>query len=184
MSTPYRPIKICGITSVDDAKMVCDAGVSAIGLVFCDKSPRNISIQQAETICAAVSPFVKIVGLFLNEKADFVTKITDNVQLDLLQFHGNESAEFCSSFSRPYIKAIGMGSIDQKNNQSIDEIANQHKNALGILLDSNETGKIGGTGHRFDWNSISSQFTQPIILAGGINPENIRAALALSLIHI
>ncbi len=168
-------VKICGITSTRDAHNVCAAGADSIGLVFYEKSPRNVSIAQAKEICDSLPPFVTCVGLFLDASSDFVNSVLTEVKLDLLQFHGLESPEFCDSFSRPYIKAIGMEGISSEN--EFAEIIKQYTNAKGFLVDSHTTGKAGGTGKTFDWENVPQQQQKPIILAGGLNPENIADAL-------
>ena len=168
-------VKICGITSTQDAHNVCAAGADSIGLVFYEKSPRNVSIAQAKEICDSLPPFVTCVGLFLDPTSDFVNSVLAEVKLDLLQFHGIETAEFCNSFSRPYIKAIGMEGI--KTEDQFAQITKQYTNAKGFLVDSHATGKAGGTGNTFDWKNVPQAQQKPIILAGGLNPENIADAL-------
>ena len=168
-------VKICGITSTQDADYVCAAGADSIGLVFYEKSPRNVTIAQAKEICDSLPPFVTCVGLFLNPTDDFVNSVLDEVKLDLLQFHGSETPEFCDSFSRPYIKAIGMEGIDSED--EFAEITKKHTNTKGFLVDSHATGKAGGTGKTFDWKNVPQMQEKPIILAGGLNPENIADAL-------
>ncbi|MEH6456272.1 MAG: phosphoribosylanthranilate isomerase [Cocleimonas sp.] len=168
-------VKICGITSTQDADNVCAAGADSIGLVFYEKSPRNVSIAKAKEICDSLPPFVTCVGLFLNPSSDFVNSVLSEVRLDLLQFHGIETAKFCDSFSRPYIKAIGMEGILSED--EFAEITKQYTNAKGFLVDSHASGKAGGTGKTFDWKNVPQQQQKPIILAGGLNPENIGDAL-------
>jgi phosphoribosylanthranilate isomerase len=167
-------VKICGITSTKDAQSVCDAGVDAIGLVFYEKSPRNVSIQQGANICASLPPFVNSVGLFLDAPAEFVNSVLASVPLDLLQFHGSETPDYCAAFNRPYIKAVGM-----KNMQFDDfsHYADQFTEAKGFLVDSHGAGKAGGTGETFDWSNVPQDYDKPVILAGGLNPENVADAL-------
>jgi len=168
-------VKICGIKSVEMAQTVSAAGADSIGLVFYEKSPRNVSLAQAKEICDALPPFVTCVGLFLDPSRDFVNSVLSEVRLDLLQFHGIETGKFCDSFSRPYIKAIGMEGISSEDEFSI--ATEQYSNAKGFLVDSHATGKAGGTGKTFDWKNVPQAQTKPIILAGGLNPENIADAL-------
>ena len=176
MNKPTRTrVKICGITSVIDALNVCDSGANAIGLVFYEKSPRNVSIELAAEICASLPPFISSVGLFLDASAEFVNSVLASVPLDLLQFHGSESPEYCSSFNRPYIKAIGMKNIQDE--AEFAAYANQFNDAKGFLVDSHGAGKAGGTGETFNWNTVPQNYTKPIILAGGLNPENIADAI-------
>jgi len=176
--TPIRT-KICGITRIEDALNVCNAGADALGLVFYAKSPRNVSSEQAVEICNAIPPFVTTVGLFLDATEDSVNKILETVPLDLLQFHGSEPPEYCASFNRPYIKAVGMKAFLQKDDfeASFKKYADQYPNAQGFLVDSHGAGKAGGTGETFNWNKIPQSIDKPIILAGGLNPENISEAI-------
>jgi len=168
-------VKICGITSIDDAQEVCSAGVDAIGLVFYEKSPRNVSTQQAAKICASLPPFVSSVGLFLDASAKFVNSVLASVPIDLLQFHGSESPEYCASFNHPYIKVIGMKDVSSL--EMFHAVARQYPDAKGFLVDSHAAGKAGGTGKTFEWKTVPLEYDKPIILAGGLNPENIADAI-------
>ena len=172
-------VKICGITNIEDAKIICDAGADAVGLVFYEKSPRNVSISQAADICASLPPFVTSVGLFLDASPKFVNSVLASVPLDLLQFHGSESPTYCASFNRPYIKVVGMKDI--KSDAEFAEYADQFPDAKGFLVDSHAKGKAGGTGETFNWDDVPQSYTKsrnkPIILAGGLNPDNVTAAL-------
>ena len=180
--SPKIRTKICGITSIEDALNVCNAGVDALGLVFYAKSPRNVSSMQAAKICSALPPFVTTVGLFLDATEDFVSKVLETVPLDLLQFHGSESPEYCTSFNRPYIKAVGMKEFLQSENQedieaSFKKYTSQYPQAQGFLVDSHGTGKAGGTGETFNWKKVPKNLDKPIILAGGLCAENISEAI-------
>lgn len=167
-----KRVKICGITSVADALNAANAGADALGFVFYAKSPRYVTPEKAAEICQALPPFVTSVGLFMNADAKQVRATLDAVSLDLLQFHGSETPEFCRSFGRPYIKALGIqGLVD------FAEQADQYPDALGILVDSHALGKAGGTGQTFDWKLLPKNYSKPIILAGGLNPENIAEAV-------
>lgn len=165
-------VKICGITSPDDAKFICDSGVDAIGLVFFEKSSRNVTAQQAAEICKVIPPFITVVGLFVNMPEDEVNKTLEVVPLDLLQFHGAESPEYCASFSLPYIKAVPM-----KGLTDFDAYADQYTDSKGFLVDSHAPGSVGGSGKTFDWARIPTNYAKPIILAGGLSPENITQAI-------
>ena len=165
-------VKICGITSIEDALNVAHSGADAIGLVFYPKSSRLVSATQAAEICAALPPFITTVGLFLNASETEVSDILKDVNLDLLQFHGHETPEFCRSFGLPYIKAIGTDGL-----KDFAQNADQYHDALGILVDSHVLGKAGGTGQTFDWKLLPTNYAKPIILAGGLNPENIAEAI-------
>ena len=166
-----KRVKICGITSVTDAHNAAAAGADALGFVFYEKSSRYISAEKAAEICNVLPPFVTSVGLFMNADREQVEQTLSVVSLDLLQFHGGETPEFCRSFGRPYIKAVG---IDGMNDFA--EYADQYPDALGILVDSHALGKAGGTGETFDWKLLPKNYSKPIILAGGLNPENVAEA--------
>lgn len=165
-------VKICGITSVRDALAVAYSGADAIGLVFYPKSSRFISVEHAAEICAALPPFIKVVGLFLDARKEDVENVLAHVPLDLLQFHGSETPKYCSCFSRPYIKAVGMLGLSD-----FSRYADQYPDSKAFLVDSHSLGSAGGTGKTFDWNDIPVDYKKPIILAGGLNPDNIAAAI-------
>ncbi len=146
-------------------------GADALGLVFYPASPRAVTAEQARTIIAALPPFVTTVGLFVNETQTTIRTLLSQVPLDLLQFHGDESEADCRRYNRPYIKALRM-----KDGVDIEYQARQYPSAAGILLDSYQPGLPGGTGQAFDWTRIPV-LEQPLILAGGLNPANVRAAI-------
>ncbi len=165
-------IKICGITRVDDALAAAQAGADAIGLVFHPGSPRAVSVEQARTIVGALPPFVTTVGLFVDAEQATIQSVLEQVPLDLLQFHGDEPDDFCQSFKRPYIKAVRVRPGDDLN-----ALAAQWPGACGILLDSYKPGVPGGTGETFDWSVIPSQRSWRLILAGGLQAQNVRQAI-------
>ena len=165
-------VKICGITRIEDALTVSSSGVDAIGLVFYAKSPRNITIEQAVDICKALPAFVTVVALFKDADESFVRSVIEQMPVDLLQFHGIESEEFCLRFDKPYIKAIGM--IGQKN---VADFAAQYPTARGLLLDSHAIGEDGGSGHVFDWGTIPESIRNQITLAGGLTADNVAQAI-------
>jgi len=165
----HTRIKICGIKHINDALKAVECGADAIGLIFVEKSPRYVSLESAGTIAESLPPFVTIVGLFMNDTAEMVQRTLKSVPLTLLQFHGDETAEFCEQFDMPYIKVLGM------NEQSdIAAFAKKYPKAKAILLD-NEKG--GGTGKSFDWSLVPKNLPVPVILAGGLNPENVASAV-------
>ena len=183
---PRTRVKICGITRPEDGIAAAALGVDAIGLVFYAKSPRCVSIEQARAICDSLPGFVTVVSLFLNPDAEWVDEVLAGVPVDLIQFHGTEPAEFCCDFNRPYIKALGMkmGLTNQTDRVQIDRVqtdlaqkAALYPDARSLLLDSHGFGEAGGTGAAFDWNTIPAKLRQRIILAGGLNPDNIAAAI-------
>lgn len=164
--------KICGITRVEDALVAAQAGVDAIGLVFYEKSPRAVSVKQAQEILAALPPFVSTVGLFVNASRAEINRVLDVLPLDMLQFHGDESPADCAGFARPYFRALRM-----QPGVDIAQLAAQYTTAQGILLDAWVPGLHGGTGERFDWSQIPDNLAKPLILAGGLNAHNVTQAM-------
>ena len=165
--------KICGITRVEDALVAAGAGADAIGLVFYDRSPRAVSVQLARAIIAALPPFVTTVGLFVNASRCEIGEILDAVPLDLLQFHGDETSAQCEGHGRPYIKALRV-----RPGEDIAACCAEYNQASGILLDTYVPGVPGGTGEVFDWSLVPADLGKPVILAGGLTADNVRAAIA------
>lgn len=165
--------KICGITRVEDALATVEAGADAIGLVFYAKSPRAVSIEQAKAIVAALPPFVTSVGLFVDMPRETLQALLREVPLDLLQFHGDESPADCEGFARPYIKALRV-----RADQDVARMMAPYSGACGILLDTFVEGVPGGTGAAFDWSLVPREAGKPIILAGGLTPDNVAQAIA------
>ncbi len=176
LSARRTRIKICGLRTVQDALLVSDCGADSIGLVFHHRSPRFIELELAAKIRQQIPAFVTITALFMDDSRELVQQVIDQVKPDCLQFHGNETSEFCESWFLPYIKAIPMGSDINAN-----DYAQSYPKAQGFLLDSNVTGRQGGSGDTFDWSKIPSTFQYPLILAGGLNPHNV--AEAISQVH-
>lgn len=171
LSMQYTRIKFCGITRIEDLNYAVSLGVDALGFVFCNKSPRNLTLNDAARLLAVCPPFISRVGLFMNAEAGTIEKIISSVHLDLLQFHGEETAEFCTLFNMPYIKSVAMGNMREHDR------CFAYPSANALLLDSNELGKPGGTGEVFDWQKIPNQIQQPIILAGGLHAGNVNNAI-------
>ncbi|MBG6508449.1 phosphoribosylanthranilate isomerase [Pseudomonas aeruginosa] len=169
---PAVRIKICGITRVEDALAAAAAGADAIGLVFYAKSPRAVDIHRAREIVRALPPFVTSVGLFVNASRCELGEILDAVPLDLLQFHGDERAEDCEGHRRPYLKALRM-----KPGDDIVGRAAAYPGAAGILLDTYVEGVPGGTGAAFDWSLVPTDLGKPLVLAGGLTPDNVGRAV-------
>lgn len=165
-------VKVCGMTRSEDVAAAAELGVDAIGLVFYTKSPRNLSIERAQALVAGMPPFVTVTALFLDPDAELVHEVMGRARIELLQFHGVEPPEFCRSFGRPYIKAVPMGS-----QADLSEYARRHAYAAALLLDSHAAGQKGGTGKSFDWSAIDKPDGPPLILAGGLKPENVAAAI-------
>ena len=169
--------KICGITRVEDAQSVVQSGGDAIGLVFYTPSPRNVSIEQAQVLVQHIPAYVQVVGLFVNATVDEIADILKKVPLDMLQFHGDESPEQCQAIAdqtaRRWYKAIQV-------KPDLDVIATiekyQQAGASAVLLDAWHPELKGGTGHSFDWTQFP-QLDIPLILAGGLKPDNIEEAI-------
>jgi phosphoribosylanthranilate isomerase len=156
---------------VEDALVAAEAGADAIGLVFYSASPRAVDIHAARRIIAALPPFVTTVGLFVNHTRCEIGEILDAVPLDLLQFHGDESPDQCLGHGRPYFKALRM-----QPGVDIAAQARSYRGASGILLDTYVAGVAGGTGLAFDWSTVP-ELDKPLILAGGLTPENVALAV-------
>jgi phosphoribosylanthranilate isomerase len=165
-------IKICGITRVEDVMDAVNSGADALGLVFYDKSPRHVSVQQAVQLTDVIFPFVTLVGLFVNASAETVHEVLRAVPLDVLQFHGDETPAFCAQFGRPYLKAIRV-----KEGVDLVQCATDFIGAQGLLLDAYVDGTPGGTGASFDWGLIPNDLPLPVILSGGLNVANIATAI-------
>jgi phosphoribosylanthranilate isomerase len=172
-------VKICGITRAEDARDAVALGVDAIGLVFYEKSPRAVSLQQAAAISRQLPAFVTSVALFLDADAEWIRQVVAQVPIDLLQFHGSEPADFCRGFNRPYIKALGMESTGTLADIHAGVLASaaEFEDARGVLLDSNAPGAAGGTGEVFDWAMVPATLEQPLILAGGLGVHNVAEAV-------
>lgn len=165
-------IKICGITRIEDALAAAAAGADAIGLVFYAPSPRAVLPAQAATILAALPPFITTVGLFVDADAAYVRDVLRQVPLDLLQFHGEEDATYCEQFERPYLKAVRV-----RADQDLATVAAAWPSASGILLDSYKPGVPGGTGEVFDWSLVPAERRWNLVLAGGLNADNVAQAI-------
>lgn len=171
-------VKICGLTQIEDVQCAVESGADAIGLVFYPPSPRAVSVLQAQVLAKATSPFVQRVGLFVDANSEQIQQVLAHVPLDLLQLHGHESAEQCQYIGeqtgRRWIKAIAVKPV--LDLQSIIESYVQ-AGADGILLDAWHPQLKGGTGQTFDW-SVWPKASVPLILAGGLNPDNVADAIA------
>ena len=165
-------VKICGITTVADGLMVANSGADSIGLVFYKPSPRHVEIEQACSIAQALPAFVTKTALFVDPDVDYVKAVLAQVSIDLLQFHGDESPEFCEQFGLPYMKAVRMQATTD-----LTQLAEQYAASCGILLDAYKTGVPGGTGEQFNWSWVPKNLSKPIILAGGLTAENIHSAI-------
>jgi phosphoribosylanthranilate isomerase len=165
-------VKICGLRQADDAVFAARAGADAIGLVFYPPSPRAVDIATASDIARALPPFVSCVGLFVDATAAEIDQILSQVPLSVLQFHGEESAQFCEQFQLPWIKAVRM-----RPNINLHEQRQCYSRAQGLLLDAYKPGVPGGTGDQFDWHRIPSDIAKDVVLAGGIHEHNVQQAI-------
>lgn len=165
-------VKICGITRPEDALAAVNSGADAIGLVFYAQSPRCVNIAQAHEIVTILPPFVSAVGLFVNAQVSEIQEVISEIPLDILQFHGDETPAFCAQFSRPYFKAIRV-----QYETNLLQYASDFADAKGLLLDAHSNTAYGGTGQTFDWTLIPASLPKPVILAGGLNAENVETAI-------
>ena len=165
-------IKICGITRAEDLAAAVNAGADAVGFVFYPPSPRYLTPDRAAELARGVPPFVTRVGLFVNSEPAVVTATLDAVPLDLLQFQGEESPEFCQQFGRPYVKVARM-----RPGFDLIEFARLFASAQGLLLDAYVEG-YGGTGQQFDWALVPDELPMPIVVAGGLTADNVGEVIA------
>jgi phosphoribosylanthranilate isomerase len=166
-------VKICGLRRSQDVAAVVQAGADAVGFVFAPVSPRCVEVEAAAVLCRQVPAFIARVGLFLDQEAEYVRSVLQRVPLSLLQFHGREDAAYCRQFGLPYVKAVSMASADP-----VATAEAAFADAAGILVDSHQPGEPGGTGRQVDWNRITVS-RLPLILAGGLCPDNVRSAVKL-----
>ena len=165
-------VKICGITRVEDALAAAHCGAHAIGLIFHAGSPRLVSHDMARSIVDALPAFITPVALFVDARPEDIERVIATVKPQLLQFHGDESPEFCSRFALPYIKAIKV-----RPGVDLLQYARHYRTAKGLLLDAFVDGSHGGTGSTFDWALIPDQLPLPLILAGGLHQDNVAEAI-------
>ena len=165
-------VKICGITRVQDGLDAVRLGAHAIGLVFYAHSPRAVTVEQASAVVDALPPFVTAVGLFVNAEAEFVRETLAAVPLQLLQFHGDETPEYCAAFGVPYLKAVRV-----RPGVDLLQYAQNFHGARGLLLDAYVEGVRGGTGATFDWALIPRSLPLPVVLSGGLDADNVEAAV-------
>lgn len=166
-------VKICGLTRPEDARAAARAGADAIGLVFHPRSPRAVDADSARAIAAAAGPFVSRVALFVDPEAQRVRDVVAALRPDLLQFHGAEDEAFCEQFGVPYLKAVGIGPGGLAGG-----IADVHPRAAGLLLDTLDPQRHGGTGRRFDWSLVPHGTGRPLVVAGGLDAACVGEAIA------
>lgn len=165
-------VKICGITRPEDGVRAAELGVDAIGLVFVAASPRAVNATQAAAIVSLLPPFVTRVGLFVDAAVAQVEAVLSSVALDLLQFHGDESADYCEQFGRPYLKAVSM-----RPDRDVLAYMAGYPSAAGFLLDAYHPAVAGGSGEQFDWRRVPQYCSHAIVLAGGLQPGNVTEAI-------
>jgi len=166
-------IKMCGMTRAEDIQVAAALGVDAIGLIFYPPSPRNVTIAHAKTLLQIIPAFVDVVAVFVDPLPAFVQQVIDELPVQYLQFHGDESASFCQQFNRPYIKAMHATAT-----AAIENTIHEHPHAAAILLDTPSVTARGGSGTAFDWRIIPAQSTTAIMLAGGLDAQNVRLAVS------
>ena len=171
-------VKICGITTPEQALMVQGAGADLLGLVIYDKSSRYVDVQRAVQIRQVIGPQAQCVALLVNAGAEFVRHVIEQVKPDLLQFHGDESPSFCQQFDVPFIRAIRM-----REGLDVDAEVRAYDAPAGVLFDAWSEDHYGGTGHQFDWTRLPSAAAMPegtmLILAGGLTSNNVADAVRL-----
>jgi len=172
-------VKICGITNLEDAEVAIKLGADLLGFNFYEKSPRYIEPDQAQKIIAKLPAFVSIVGLFVNAEYEQIRQTLDDCYLNWIQLHGDETPEFCQSFSSLNLNIIKA--IRVRNYADVKSAEKYYTDA--VLLDAFDPDKYGGTGLRFDWNIIG-HINKRIFLAGGINPDNVQEAIKLGVYGI
>jgi phosphoribosylanthranilate isomerase len=165
-------VKICGITRVEDAQAASAAGADAIGLVFYRPSPRNVTLERARIIAAQTPPFIATVAVFVNPSREEVEQVIRECGVTLLQFHGEESPEFCAAFSRPYIKAARI-----RPGLDLIKYLAPYASARAWMLDAFHGDLWGGTGGTFDWSLVPESMTRPVILSGGLTADNVADAI-------
>ncbi|KFC50525.1 N-(5'-phosphoribosyl)anthranilate isomerase [Halomonas sp. SUBG004] len=163
-------IKFCGLTRPADIDRAVALGVDALGFVMWPQSRRSVTPETLATLAAQVPAFVTRVGLFVDQSPEFIEQCLPH--LDLIQFHGEESAAFCEQFGRPWIKALRM-----RDGLDLHDAATIYGGAQALLLDAYRPGVPGGTGETFDWSRIPATLAKPVILAGGLTADNIAKAV-------
>ncbi len=174
-STLFRTrIKFCGMTRPGDIRLAGELGVDAVGFVFAQASRRRVEPAQAAAMREALAPMVDAVALFMDNDAEEVREVVAAVRPSLLQFHGSEDEAFCRAFGLPYLKAVAMGGSETPDPLALHA---RHPTAAGFLLDAHAPGEGGGSGRTFDWTRVPRGLTKPILVAGGLTPENVHAAV-------
>ncbi|HZX91212.1 MAG TPA: phosphoribosylanthranilate isomerase [Rudaea sp.] len=177
MTSQRVRVKFCGFTRRDDALAACTLGVDAIGMVLTTRSKRFAGIANARDIRRALPPFVAVVTLFMDDEPALIAEAVATVRPDLLQFHGSEEAPDCVRYGLPYLKAVAMGGAGRIDWRAV---VAAHPQAAGFLFDGNAPGEQGGSGKRLDWAQLPAKLSAPVVLAGGLTPENVGDAIRLA----
>ena len=168
-------VKICGITSSEQAQMAQQQGADALGLVIYEKSPRYVNLEQAVKIRASITSDCLAIVLLVNPSELLVKQVIEQVKPDLIQFHGDETPEFCHQFNFPFIRAVRM-----REGLDINTEVAAYSAEGGFLFDAWSDDLYGGTGHSFDWSRLPTTTDYQLILAGGLTAENVNQAVAMT----
>ena len=168
-------IKFCGLTRAGDVRLAGELGVDAVGLVFAPNSPRHVDYESARALREALAPLVDVVALFMDNSVEEIRAAITHARPTLLQFHGSEDDAFCRRFGLPYLKGLGMKGADVGLTGRM--LHARYPHAAGFILDGHAQGKPGGSGERLDIASIPGDMTKPFVLAGGLHPDNVFAAI-------
>ncbi len=168
-------IKLCGMTREEDVRLACELGADAVGLIFSERSPRQLDLAQGSALRALVLPTVSAVVLVIDQTFDAIAEIIERARPDLLQFHGSEDDAFCASFGLPFFKALPMRGLAASD---VPALLARYPSAAGFVLDGHAPGAMGGSGERFDWDLLAHERPrQPWLLAGGLDPANVADAV-------
>jgi phosphoribosylanthranilate isomerase len=177
--TLYRTrIKFCGMTRAGDVRLASELGVDAVGFVFAHGTARRIRPEEARLMRIALAPLVDAVALFMDNTAEEVREAVRQVRPSLLQFHGQEDDAFCRSFGVPWLKAVAMGGVGTESSQALQL---RYPGAAGFLFDGHVAGDHGGSGKVFDWSRMPAMLGKPMMIAGGLTPENVFDAILATL---
>ncbi len=167
-------IKFCGMTRAGDVRLASELGADAIGFVFARDSPRRVRPPEARSMRNALAPLVDAVALFMDNSAEEVREAVRQVRPTLLQFHGSEDDAFCRGFGVPWLKAVAMGDGQAPSAAALQA---RYPGASGFLFDGHAPGAAGGSGTRFDWSRLPAELNKPVMLAGGLDPDNVFDAI-------